>query len=88
MTIGRQLADETNSMEKSLQSEGCPAQSPTVNGRGGWVRSGAVAVGAALAGGLLAAWWYRNTLNQLRQADADGKNPHFGIAADLPDDEA
>jgi hypothetical protein len=54
----------------------------------GWVRMGAVAVGSALAGGLLAAWWYRKTLNQLRDADEDGENPHFGIQEEDPADEA
>jgi hypothetical protein len=53
-----------------------------------WVRMGAVAVGSALAGGLLAAWWYRKTLNQLRQADEEGENPHFGIQEEEPADEA
>jgi len=49
---------------------------------------GAVAAGSALAGGLLAAWWYRKTLSKLRQAEEDAKNPHFGIPADDPPDEA
>jgi hypothetical protein len=54
----------------------------------GWFRVGAVAAGSALAGGLLAAWWYRKTLNQLRQADEDAQNPHFGIQNEEPADEA
>ena len=54
---------------------------------GDWVRVGAVAAGSALAGGLLAAWWYRKTLNQLRQADENGDNPHFGIQDEEPADE-
>jgi len=74
--------------EIPLQSDVCPQRTPPANRAAGWVRSGAVAVGAALAGGLLAAWWYRNTLNQLRQADADSKNPQFGIPAEPPSDEA
>jgi len=49
---------------------------------------GAVAMGSALAGGLLAAWWYRKTLNQLRQADEEGENPQFGIQEEEPADEA
>ena len=54
----------------------------------GWLRVGAVAAGSALAGGLLAAWWYRKTLNQLRQADEDGQNTNFGIQNQEPADEA
>ena len=53
-----------------------------------WVRMGAVAMGSALAGGLLTAWWYRKTLNQLRQADEEGENPQFGIQVEEPADEA
>jgi hypothetical protein len=37
---------------------------------------------------LLAAWWYRNTLKKLQQADEDLQNPHFGIPEDDPADEA
>lgn len=75
-------------MENSLQSDGCTEETAAVKRPSGWVRSGAVAVTGALVGGLLAAWWYRNTLNQLRQAEADAKNPHFGIPIDPPADEA
>jgi hypothetical protein len=49
---------------------------------------GAVAAGSLLAGGLLAAWWYRNTLKKLREAEENGQNPHFGIPGDEPADEA
>jgi hypothetical protein len=79
---------ETDATGIPLQSEVCPPQPAPPSRTAAWVRSGAVAVGAALAGGLLAAWWYRNTLNQLRQADADSKNPQFGIPAEPPSDEA
>jgi hypothetical protein len=58
------------------------------SGPGGWLKVGAVAAGSALAGGLLAAWWYRKTLHQLRQAEEDPKNPHFGIQEDESADEA
>jgi hypothetical protein len=36
---------------------------------------GAVAVASALAGGLAAAWFYRRTLAQLRQAESNGHDP-------------
>jgi hypothetical protein len=44
---------------------------------------GAVAAGSLLAGGLLAAWWYRSALRKLHEAEENGQNPHFGI----PDDD-
>jgi hypothetical protein len=47
-----------------------------------------VAVASALAGGLLAAWWYRKTLKRLRQAEEDAQNPHFGIPEYDPAEEA
>jgi hypothetical protein len=35
----------------------------------GWLRFGVIATASALAGGLATAWYYRRTLNQLRQAE-------------------
>jgi hypothetical protein len=49
---------------------------------------GAVAAGSLLAGGLLAALWYRSTLKKLREADESGQNPHFGIPEHDSADEA
>jgi membrane associated rhomboid family serine protease len=48
----------------------------------GWLKVGAIAAASALAGGLLAAWWYRATLNKLRQAEQEGENPQIGIPED------
>jgi hypothetical protein len=53
-----------------------------------WLKLGAVAAASAVAGGLAAAWWYRKTLKQLRQAEENAQNPHFGIPGDDPADEA
>jgi membrane associated rhomboid family serine protease len=66
----------------STETEVKPRQS------GGWFKVGAVAASSALAGGLLAAWWYRKTLNKLRQAEEDAQNPHFGISVGDPPEEA
>ncbi len=41
----------------------------------GWLKMGVVAATSALAGGLAAAWFYRKTLAQLRQAESNGHNP-------------
>jgi len=51
-----------------------------------WIKVGVVAAASALAGGLAAAWFYRNTLNRFRQAESDGENSDFGRAD--PDAEA
>jgi hypothetical protein len=41
----------------------------------GWLKMGALATASVLAGGLAAAWFYRKTLTQLRQAESNGHNP-------------
>jgi len=47
-----------------------------------WVKVGVIAAASALAAGLAAAWWHRKTLEKLRQAQENGRNPQFGIAED------
>ena len=41
----------------------------------GWLKMGVVAAASALAGGLAAAWFYRKTLERLRQAEAHVPEP-------------
>jgi hypothetical protein len=74
----------TNDLESSdsAEREALPAQPA------GWLKVGAVAAASALAGGLLAAWWYRKTLKKLQDAEENGQNPQFGIPDDDPADEA
>jgi hypothetical protein len=74
-------------MASSLESLGSSTPEAEVAHPAGWLKVGAVAAMSAVAGGLLAAWWYRQTLNKLRQAEEDAKNPHFGIPPDDPADE-
>ena len=50
-----------------------------------WIKVGAVAAASALAGGLAAAWFYRNTLNKLRQAESNPENSDFGIQKEAVD---
>lgn len=75
-------------MTNSLESSGSPDLEKKSGKPDGWLKVGAVAAASALAGGLLAAWWYRNTLNKLRLAEREADNPHFGILDDDPADEA
>jgi hypothetical protein len=54
---------------------------------------GVVAAATVLAGGLVAAWWYRKTLKTLRQAEdrqpeESTSNPHYGIPEDDSTDES
>jgi hypothetical protein len=47
-----------------------------------WLKVGAIAAVSALAGGLAAAWWYRNTLKKLHQAAEPVPHPDYGITGD------
>jgi hypothetical protein len=69
-----------------MDNDPTPLESSTSspNGRAGaglpgWLKLGVVTVGSALAGGLAAAWWYRKTLERLRQGAENAENPDFRI---------
>ncbi|MGA2653374.1 MAG: hypothetical protein ABSF28_22855 [Terracidiphilus sp.] len=69
-------------MANSLESNSSSASPKAVAGRGGWLELGVVAAVSVLAGGLAAAWWYRNTLKKLHQAKESAPNPHSSISGD------
>jgi hypothetical protein len=50
-----------------------------------WIKVGTIAAASALAGGLAAAWFYRNTLNKLRQAESNTENSDFGMQKETVD---
>jgi hypothetical protein len=69
-------------MASDLDSSGSPMQGTSATGtetakgpQHGWLKMGTLAAASALAGGLAAAWFYRKTLAQLRQAESNGHNP-------------
>ena len=73
----------TNTLESNTSSTSqSSAPSPS-----GWFKVAAIAAASALAGGLAAAWWYRNTLKTLRQEGENPSNPHFGIPEDESSDQ-
>jgi hypothetical protein len=75
-------------MTKSLKSS-TSSDSPAAAGKpSGLLKLGVIAAATALAGGLAAAWWYRNAVKKLRQADENPLNSDFGIHRDDPADEA
>ena len=45
-----------------------------------WIKVGAIAAASALAGGIAAAWFYRKTIEKLREAEFEGENPESGIS--------
>jgi hypothetical protein len=69
-------------MANSLESSGSFGSEAGADPSLGRLRIGMIAAASVLAGGLVAAWWYRETLSKLRQAEVDAQNPHFGIPAD------
>ena len=53
----------------STRSNSAPGRHDTGIVPKSWLRVGAIAAASALAGGLAAAWFYRKTLSQLREAE-------------------
>jgi hypothetical protein len=74
----------TSSLEYGTSSEPQAAAGQ----HSGWLKLAVVAAASVLAGGLAAAWWYRNTIKKLHQADGIHINPYFGMPIDYPEDEA
>ena len=70
---------------KPLESERSTEQPSSAGPRPAWIKVGAIAAVSALAGGLAAAWFYRNTLNKLRQAELEPENSDFGIQKEAAD---
>jgi hypothetical protein len=57
--------------ESALYKHSLDAASAVADARPrGWFRMGVLAMASALAGGVAAAWYYRNTLARLRQAES------------------
>jgi hypothetical protein len=74
-------------MTNSFKSSGSDGYDVKDGKPKGWIKVGLVAAATAFAGGIMAAWWYRQTIMKLRQAESDAQNPHFGISEDNPTDE-
>jgi len=63
----------------SFESSGPADSAAQIGEPKGWVKVGLVTAASVFAGGLLAVWWYRQTIAKLRQAEEHTQNPHFGI---------
>jgi len=75
-------------MTTSLESSTSSASKPVPDTPSRWLKLGLIAAASAFAGGLAAAWWYRQTLAKLRQSEETAQNPDFRISGDDPPDEA
>ena len=69
-------------MTNPLDSDSLSRPTESAAGPGGWLKVGAVAAVSVFAGGLAVAWWYRNTLKKLHQAEETAPNPDSGISGD------
>jgi hypothetical protein len=45
-----------------------------------WIKVGAIAAASALAGGIAAAWFYRKTIEKLREGEFEAENPASEIS--------
>ena len=84
--MSEQTPDEL--AKTSLESEPLSETRATNSPSSGWLRMGLIAATSAVAGGVAAAWWYRNTLKKLRQADEKPNHPQDGIPSDDLGDES
>jgi hypothetical protein len=71
---------------KPLESAGSSAAEARKETFPTWIKVGAIAAASALAGGLAAAWFYRKTLNTLRQAESDTGFSDFSSEANETDE--
>ncbi len=70
-----------------MESDPLPPSQTKATQSASWIKLGLIATASAFAGGLAAAWWYRNTLKKLHEAEDQRSNPDFGIPGDYPPDE-
>jgi hypothetical protein len=71
----------------AVESEGSPEITNEQAKLRSWIKVGAIAAASALAGGLAAAWYYRKTLDSLREADPGNATPDFGIQEETADND-
>ena len=72
----------TIDLESESYSSGAEKEPRAIN----WLKVGMVAAGSAIAGGLAAAWYYRNTLTLLREADAETVNSDLSRSSETDGD--
>jgi hypothetical protein len=70
---------------KPLESARSTDPSASGGSLSAWIKVGAIAAASALAGGIAAAWFYRNTLNKLRKAESAPHNSDFGMQKEAVD---
>lgn len=83
----RQMSNDLESLASKRLS--VPSESDTKgNVPKGWLKVGAIAAASAVLGGLAAAWFYRKTLSQLREAEQKLPDSEFiATEYDPPEDD-
>jgi hypothetical protein len=79
----------TNHLESSVSKDNGTEKNADGRGtnRNGWVKVGTIAAASAVLGGLAAAWFYRKTLSQLREAENEIADSESKITGDeTPED--
>ena len=74
-------------MTNDLESEGSKTRPSTEPRSLRWLKVGVVAAGSAIAGGLAAAWYYRNTLTRLRQAENHSPDSNLNTSSEISDND-
>ncbi len=67
---------KSSSSEETSPSSDTARRNPAPNG---WLKVGAIAAASAVLGGMAAAWFYRKTLSQLREAENEISDSESGI---------
>jgi hypothetical protein len=71
----------TNDLKSSSSEEA--SQAPEAGkrhvNRNGWLKVGAIAAASAVIGGMATAWFYRNAISQLREAESEIPDSESGI---------
>jgi hypothetical protein len=69
-------------MTNKVESEGSSGDETSREGSRGWLRFAVLTAASAVAGGIATAWFYRKTLERLRETGENPQNPHFSINRD------
>ncbi len=70
---------KSSSSEETRPSLDSARRNPAPNG---WLKVGAIAAASAVLGGIAAAWFYRKTLSQLREAENEISDSESKIIED------
>jgi len=68
MAVANNVKSSSSEAQAGIVSDRVP-NSESGRAPAGWLKVGAIAAASAVLGGMAAAWFYRKTLSQLREAE-------------------